>query len=766
MIDKILKKLRKRNLQTNFKQFLSVILIVLLSVTLFSGFIVNSYTLEKSVDRYFEKTNLADVWITTSNISEADEIFYDSTDLVYSKRLYIETTGSIESINSENTTKIYVSNGKVSTPYIESGVKGCLIDKNIAENLDINVGFDDIIFTINYALNSSQSVPITLKFRISGTMSMSECADSNSSWPLFIDEKDFIYCVNVAVSEYGLMISEIPYNQVLLKTDDVKKTKELVENYYKTSESELYYIFDRTSIEAVVMLESEVEQSRKMIYVFPIIFLFVAVLVILTTINQLVLQEKSKIGTLKSIGVQNKKLLNHYSSYGAYLCGIGSILGLILGPLIVPNVMFVKYDLLYSLPEEYVKMSFPWLWLLLLVVGIVLLGYLVSLMACHNILMKKPIECLKLEMNVKIKSKGKARMKKLPVSLKMAIRNVKVKPIRTIMATLGVIGCSALLLCGFGIGDTLNYSLKNDLGNLLKYDISTTYSSENFEENLSEVEGIVLSEKFVEYYAEAKTSNQVKNLTIYNISTNSQFVNLKLEKNDVVLTKAIAEELNIKVGDKLTLTLGDVSVEVVVTGFVETSFFNGIYTGVNLGFDDSYATFGMWLKTQGNSSKIAEEINKINGTKTAKTMDEYIEYVRNKISSIDLMTTTLKTFAIFLAVIVLLNFIFLILKERTREIATLKVVGQNILTIGLSVFFEILIMSVFGVVVGIMFGYPLLMLVLSINKVEIMNFLYHINALSFVWTALIVLLTICVVSIFIFVKAKRINMIESLKSVE
>ena len=130
------------------------------------------------------------------------------------------------------------------------------------------------------------------------------------------------------------------------------------------------------------------------------------------------------------------------------------------------------------------------------------------------------------------------------------------------------------------------------------------------------------------------------------------------------------------------------------------------------------------------------------------------------------MTTTLKVFAILLAVVVLLNLIFLIMKERIKEIATLKVVGQNIFTIGLALFYEILVMALIGMPIGMLLGYPLLIWILKVNQVDVMNYLYHINAGSFIISAAVILLTIVAVSLVVLNRVKKINMIESLKSVE
>ena len=126
----------------------------------------------------------------------------------------------------------------------------------------------------------------------------------------------------------------------------------------------------------------------------------------------------------------------------------------------------------------------------------------------------------------------------------------------------------------------------------------------------------------------------------------------------------------------------------------------------------------------------------------------------------------LKTFAILLAVVVLLNLVFLIIKERTREIATLKVLGQGIWTIASSIVYEILAMAIFGTAIGLCLGFPLLKLVLMINKVEVVTFLYHINVLSYFMSIGIIFVTIFIVCLGSLYKIYKLDMIGSLKSVE
>lgn len=765
---KLFRTMTWRDIKSNFKQFLSVVVIVLLSVMLLSGFIVNSHSLNGTVETYFDKTNLADVWLNVDKVTDEDELFFAEHEYEYTKRLYIETTGMINAVSAENTSKIYVSDGKVSSPYIESGKKGCLIDKKIAEDLDVTVGIDTFKFVVDV-----QGVPVELEFRITGTMSHVECANTYSAWPVFIDENLFLEFFNYEIEQSGLplVFDEIPYNQVLLKTQNAEKLIESLDAYYKlpTTESSLVLAYTRDSVESVVLLESELEQSKKMIYVFPVIFLVVSVLVILTTIDQLVIQEKQRIGTLKSVGISDRKILRHYSSYGAWLCFIGAILGAVLGSIIIPNIMQIKYDLVYSIPFDFVETRVPFLMICTVVLGIILLGYLVSFSTCYKILHKTPIACLKFNVNnSKQFKKNNGKFKKMPFSLKMAIRNIRINPLRTIMATIGIAGCTALLLCGFGVRDTLENSVNNDFGKVFKYDITTTYLSPTFEQDLDENSKIDFYEKFETSYVFASNNKTSYTITMFEIQENSKLSSIKLKANEVCVSKSVAEKLKIKVGDSFTISNGTKSAKLKVSKIVETSLHNGIFVTHNFGVQGQLSVKGVWVKTNNGVSKmkIAEFLNAKNGTKDAVCMSENIDGAYEKVSSIDVMTNTLKVFAILLAVVVLLNIVFLILKERTREIATLKVVGQGVWTIGLAILFEVLFMTIIGSVIGMFLGYPLMVLVLSINKVEVFNFLYYLSPMSFVFTLLITLLTIGLIWLICVNKILKLNMVESLKSIE
>lgn len=791
---KLFSRLTRRTIFSNFRQFVSVILIVLLATMLLSGFITNSSILETSIDRYFSETNLADLWLYVDGVSEQDEEFLKSNDITYNKRLYMELSGRIEEKNIQNHIKVYVADEEsksysgvaISNPYWEAGLRGCLIDKRVASDMGLELGYDQLEFSYDFEANIMGmpiTVPIDLAFTITGTMSLDECADTYSSWPVYIDEaifKDTLYKALVAAAaERGWAISyeqvsqfvPLPFNQILVKTENTKETSELLSEYFEGSDTKLVYLFTRDQIESVVLLSAEIDQSKKMIYVFPIIFLIVSVLVILTTINQLVIQERQRIGTLKSIGIRDGLVLYHYSKYGAVLCLLGSVLGIVLGVLIIPNIMFIKYNLVYSIPSDYVKLNVPIWWLLLVLAAMVIMGFVVSLSACFNILHKKPTECLRQDIGhvTKLRNKKNKKKRNLPIPIKMAARNLRLKPIRLTMVTIGIAGCMALLLCGFGIGDTLTHSINSDMGETFYYDISSSYTEAQQEEFLGELEAnqsVEFYEKVDTYFVEALAGDRVKNISVYQICENSKFTKIQLSGDEAWISKEIAGALGVGVGDEIEVSLAGSKCRVKIDNIIDTCAINGLFVCRDLGLNGKLATKNVWIKSKDISNEFIRQLNSINGTDGAMSMQQKRDSAFDKVSSIDLMTSTLETFAILLAIIVLFNLIFLIIKERTREIATLKVLGTGLFDISLTIFYEIMFMATFGSILGMCLGFPLLILVLKINKVEIINYLYYISPLSFVYAILIIFLTIFVVCALSTIKVKKINMIESLKSVE
>ena len=443
---------------------------------------------------------------------------------------------------------------------------------------------------------------------------------------------------------------------------------------------------------------------------------------------------------------------------------------MLFGLVLIPEVMFSRYGMIYSIPEDYIKLQIPVWWLVALTISMIVLGFIVAFVRCYKILNKNPIDCLRYNLTASAKKlkKRKKKLKKMPISLKMAFRNIKMKPLRLVMGAVGMAGCVALLLSGFGIGDTLSKSLKNDLGKVFDYDISSTYNKADFKEKLLGDERIEFVEDYSRVYATLSVDLESDKVYVYQIAENSKIFKEQLTGDNVCISKTIADKFGLEVGDSISVSLKDKSVKLVISSTIETSFKNGVFVCKDLEFEETFVSKGVWINTKesADSEKVAEFVNEINGTNTALTIEEEKENVKGRIMSTSTMTKTIKVFGIMLAVIVLLNFIFLILKERTIEIATLKVIGQNSLQISIAVFIEVFIMAGIGMILGMILGVPLMILILTVNKIELLNYIISIKFVSFLATFFIILITIFAVLFVCYLKIKKVNMAESLKSVE
>lgn len=739
----IMLKMTKRDISRNWLQYVSMIVINFLAVTLFCGFISNTITLQKTVRDFYNESNLSDLIVQMKTITQDDKDYFNSLGVTHEYRIYMEGF-----FNQKNA-KVYSGNNTISKPVITKGEPGVLIDNLNAENASIKIGDPITIVLPSITLDS---------LVVTGFMNFAECSNVMSYLPVYVDE---------AILSNYFPVNNL-YNQVLIKTINPSNIKNEIINHYQKDINYLF-TYDHDSIEAIVALNNEIKQSTKMMSVFPVIFLLVSILVIMTTISPLIMKERTNIGTLKALGIPNKKILMHYSSYGAVICFIGGVLGAITGPQIVPNVLMIKYKLLYCIPFlSSALYSLPWS--LFFILAGTLLAFIISVVISLSVIKEKPAQCMRPlpPKSNPLLNKTISKDTNKKIALKMAIRNILVKPSRALMTIAGVLGCVALLVCSFGIGDTVDNSLNLELSKQFKYDVSSGLALNNKDSFIIELEKMKQENKIEEYelyqifFATAK-GQKVKDIKIYEINANSIFTTIN-PYNKTIISTSIAQDLKVKIGDEVTITISSDIYKLTIDEIIDTAYTKGIFISNNL-FDNYNHTLEVWIKTN-NGNDIVNDLNKINGTKNAITIEKLRDNINQKISSIKTIRLTLMIFAIALSVVVLYNLSLLNIKERYRDLATLKVLGFSNKEISLSLLLEIIILVIIGTVIGLFLGFPLNYLVMSINKVDVIAFIYHIKFTSYLITAAISILTALIINLFFSKLIKQIKMVESLKSVE
>lgn len=570
------------------------------------------------------------------------------------------------------------------------------------------------------------------------------------------------------------------YNQIVLKIDkelDVGLIANQITSYFKRKENNnLLAVFDQTTNASIASVTNDIKQAKQLTYVFPVIFFIVAILIVLTTIAQLILRERTQIGTMKALGISKGKILLFYMAIMDIVAAIGLIIGFICGPLILPQVMNIKYGILYTLPE--LSYVFPLIVAAILFVVVLALVSFLTFVLIKKELSYCPSESMRVATPAFKLKPSKKHFKN--TSLMMTFRNIKVHLTKSIMVIIGVLGCTALLICGMGVDDTINYGKDQDLINFYNSDLvinlNAGLNSGDASKELMSFEGVEYAEEYSVAQTQLTCNNKSINTNVYFISADSHYYKYDDylgdghgDLNKVILTSQKAEKVGAKVGDVVSFNIDGNYYEYEIGAIYYAFSTNGLIV-----YQESQPEFlrtpniaWVTIKDGYSADNVKEDI--LNNSKVAysiMTQEETVDKIDGYMSSVKQMTNTIKIFAIMLAVVVLINLAILNFNERKRDIATLRVLGFSTFEISSSLIYEVMILTTIGAILGLFFGLPVEMLVLGINKVDLIDWQYYIYPTTYLIAFLISFVTALVVNIIISSRVNKISMSESLKSVE
>lgn len=804
-----------RTLKKDWKQFISIILISLLSTCLFAGLISNANKLEKRANNLYSSCNFADIYVTTNSYDKKDIINLPSQIEeieTIEKRTYMPVDFKKNGINiivsdSENT---------LSHPILISGEYGYLAMGKFLQSENLKIG-DSFSITCNNFLKNSLleysrildnlktndtnillESKINFSIKITGEMYHPEGVQ-NSSFssslgymsPEYLkelilnliknnynyDSLDGLISLFIGSSLEDLISSKLDSfsNQYLIKAKNSlsnDNTLEQIRQYYENKkENNLMLATEKEYLESYQMLNQDVTQAGKLPYVFPIIFFLVSALIILTTITQIIIKQRSQIGCLKAIGVPRKNIYIHYMGIGTFLTLFGSLLGMILGPIIIPPVLEVKYNLLWDLPKTTTPF-FSWQALLMLI-SMLLITIICGFFVSRNVIKEKPVKTLRPKISVAQKhvpNPNSFYYKHTSLSLKMALRNISKSKAKTIMVILGTLGCSSLAVCGFGIMDTLNYGIFYDYNANINMKISAEglENNKNIKEDIYTIEGVEKVEIVSSYSATLISETSYIISPVYLLENNSSYFPAINEHPGLNIDKTTADKLNLKVGDEIDISINSNSYTKKINRIFESSILHGIYD-LSANYSENISSVPVYYiygKKDISNDNLKENLLQSNLFSSINTYDDMMTRAHEIMSSIELMTDVIKIFAILLCIVVIYNLSSLNISERTRDIATMKVLGFKFKSIASTLTIELMVDAVIGGLLGLLFGFPMTYMVLSVNITSLLTFMYHIYWYSYMYGFLVTGGTALVVSLFLNKKIKKVKMVESLKSIE
>lgn len=557
-----------------------------------------------------------------------------------------------------------------------------------------------------------------------------------------------------------------------------------------------WYVYDRSNLPEYSGYGENADRMRAIGEVFPAIFFLVAALISLTTMTRMVEEERTQIGTLKALGYERHSIAAKYLGYALLATVTGSLLGVLFGEKVFPYIIINAYGIMFQHMNE-IRLPYNLLYGAGAAAAALASTLLATVLSCYRELREQAAELMRPPAPKQGQRVLLERVtfiwKRLNFSWKASVRNLVRYKKRLFMTIFGIGGCMALMLVGFGLKDSI-FAIVD-----IQYDEIQLYDGNIIlEEDVTEEERTGIKEELEKDRGMAGlTEGRLTQISVgtdkewYDVYLDvpsdvemfSDFVVLKDRRTDeiydlddtgAVLTEKMASELNVKAGDTIMIRDEDKGdLEVKISAVCENYLGHYLYMTPELyekvfGRTAEYNSFFYKTadRTTEEAERIGEEALTLSGALSISYTTDMREQVDNMLGALDLVIAVLIISAGMLAFVVLYNLNNINITERQRELATLKVLGFYNNEISMYVYRENILLTFFGAVFGIILGKILHRFIIVTVEVESVMFGRNIDLSSFIYGFLLTFAFSFLVNAAMYFKLKKINMVESLKSVE
>ena len=731
-----------------------------LGVFVFAGVGGEAIGIEENVNQFYEDTNLADGWIYSPYLND---LFLAQVDLLgattqMERQVVVESQLQFE--NTADITLHFVENNTLSKFYLMEGEpldlndsNGVWLDKSFGDAKGLKVG-DNITFEF-------KGYEITKKIR--GLGYSPEYVYHASTYSVLPDfnKLGFAY-----LSYKAFPMDTVPYNVLNVKFDGDPETYGDLLSYRLNG----YYVsfLERSEHSSVSLFSDQITLHKMMADVFPVVFILVSMLILLTTMTRIIAHQRTQIGVLKANGFKNISIIWHYLSYGFWPVLAGSILGLILGPMIVPRLIYAIMSTMFILPSWQPVWSMNFVYVAL---TLVLMSLAVSLYSTKAISNESPSQSIKPKAP-KFSSLGfLERLKiwrKFSFNIRWNWRDAKRNKFRALMTVIGVIGCTSLLVCSFGLYDSMNDIMEWDYNQIQHYD-SNLIIKNNVDKNevdmiADEVHGDEVMESIIEI--ESPLAKKTGNLVVLDgtdliTPTDSDWNRVEIKDDEVSISQKMADLLGVNVGDTVRWHSMDSNKWVNVT--IDKIHADPNSQGLIMSkkklesLDLNYTPTGIVTSEH--------VVKNYSAVKSSSTLQSRADNWAGMTKAAWVLIYALIAFASILAIIVLYNLGLLSFTEIEREIATLKVLGFNTKALRKLLLTQNLWFTTIGFILGVPIGYWILKMMWN-SAGEGYYVIPRLSIVNFLLTAIITFALSIIVNLMFSGKIKKLDMVESLKSGE
>ena len=790
----MLKKKMFRDIKQNLSQFITIFLMVLIGVMVYVGIEAYMDGMTSAADNFYKNNNIQDLNVI-GNLSDKDLDKIKSLDNVKDaeKKLVVNAidkddknkTYLLSFIDSNNISKFHIIDGEK----FDVNKKGAWVDNFYAEKNNLKVGDTIKIKYDTFSLEEKILGLINVPDHIYDVKDESELVPNRENFGfvyLSVNEIPESYIKDLVMKEMKITDEKIfdkyvkdfnykeyiPYNYIMVdvnKKKNVTSVKEDIEDNVSNAKA-IVKIEDTLSYQRY---QGEIDEGASYVGIFSGLFLFIAMLSVITTMTRVVKKQKLQIGTMKALGIKNSKIVMHYVGYGFFVSLAAAIVGIILGKYFI-GTFFLNMEMDYFEVPNGVPVVKPLSYLVAFLV--VMVVSFITYLTCRKELFKKPAEALRNEVpNVKVSSlnlSAKGIFKKLNFSSKWNYRDILRNKFRTVTAVVGIVGCCMLIVCAFGMLNSMNHFIKLQFEDLYNFNYKLS-----LKENIKDDELKVLTDKYGNNTSETLTietkigrEREANTIFVTNAGNLVRFQNengkfIKVNKNNgVYVTRKLADQKNLKVGDTIKWHIYGVNkyYESKIVGLTkDPQVQNLTMTKEYLeSLDIDYKPDSLYTNTDLKGIKDIKNISLV------QDINELKNGLESMLSMMKSMIMLIIVFAIGLGAIIIYNMGILSYSEKQYQFATLKVLGFSNKKIKKIFVQQNNWITVLSIIIGLPTGYYMTSWIFKSVIADNYDFSAYINLSTYLIAIIGTILVSTIVSRMLSKKVNKIDMVSSLKANE
>ena len=759
----MLNKKMYRDIKKNLSQFITIFLMVMIGIMAYSGIEAYMNGMKKTSNKFYTENNLQDLNVMgQKKKNDLDKI--KKLDYVKDAEAKLSITGLTDNdktllinlIESNNISKFYVVDGEK----FNKDKSGVWLDEFYAKENNIKVGDTILVKYQNIELHEKVLGLINVPDHLYDVRDESE---------LFPDRKEFGFAY-LSMEEFKTM--DFFYSSIMVDVDNIDK-RDNVKNEIEDNIDNALAIINIEDTSSYTAYQGEIDEGKTYVGVFSGLFLFIAMLSVITTMTRVVKKQRTQIGTLKALGFSNYKILFHYIGYGFWISIIASIVGLLLGYFFIGKIFIGLEMAMFEIPNGHPVMnSSSYIVALLVILVVSLITYITG----RTILRENPAETLRnkipsIKGNVLNITKHKI-FKKFKFETIWNIRDIIRNKMRTITGIAGVVGCSMLIVCALGMLDSMNFFVDLQFERIYNFDYKL-----NIKENISEHELNILTNEYGNYTSQTlgieiknEGIRESNNIFVTDASNYVRFVNKKNKfinkpkDNGIFVTYKLAKNKGYKLGDKITWHI-----------YGDKTYYTSKIIGFNKDPQNQNVTMTKkYLESLGikytpdsiYTNKNLKNIKEIKNIESIQDIDALKDGMNNMLSMMKTMLILIIFVAIVLGSIIIYNLGILSYTEKQYQFSTLKVLGFKDSQIKKIFIKQNNWIAIISIIIGLPLGYYLTDWLFKTAIEEHYDFGASINTITYVIAALGTFIISYLVSKFLARKIKNIDMVTSLKGNE